>query len=321
MKPGKGITSYMESTNFKKGLVGKVFNKTFQALKQYPLILAPFVIFTLIEFIVLICLYTIPRVPLVSVFGPVVRTFWGEKFLHYPYNLLILPKLSYYSRMFLSIFIGSLLIGIAITLVEAWYSKKPLKPGKAFILAFKKYISLLAVILVLTAVYFFLEKALTAGMIKYFTAGHKKLLFIKVDVWLGPLLPTLTFLLALILQSAFAYAIPGIIIGKEKLIKSMVSSFSLFGKLFIPTLILVGLPMLMFVPVLALIYNSTFLISKLFPEIILYVLTAGVIINSLFIDLCIAVFTTQVYLMRREAIGNAFAAGLKAAKTKENKKP
>lgn len=292
---------HMELAAFKKGLIGKTLTKSLAAFRKYPSIVIPFLIFTLIELIALISLYNIPRQPLVGIFGPPVRTFWGEKFLHYPYNFLILPKISYYSRIFLSVFLGSFLMGTAIVLIEALHYKKTVRIGKAFKAAFRKYILLLAVILFLTALYYFLEKFLTLGMVKYFLAGHKKLLFLRAKLWIGPILTILTFLLAVLLQSLFAYALPAIVIGNEKLLKALWKSLVLCKRLFITTIIIVTVTLLMFVPVLTLIYNSAFLINKLFPEFILYVLIAGVIVNSLIIDLCLTLFTTNIYLLYSDA--------------------
>lgn len=286
----------MESSVRKKGLLSNIFTHTFETLKHYPLIYVPFTIFVTVELTALTFLYYIPRVPLRELFGPPVRTFWGEKFLHYPYNFLLLPKLSYYSRMFLSIILGSLLLGMAVALINDIYYKKPLRLLKALKIALKKYISLFTVALIITALYFLLERTLAFGVIKYFLSGHKKLLFIRANIWVGPLLSVLSFFTAITVQSVFAYCVPALIIGNEKLLKAIMKSFLLYVKYFIPTLIIVGLPMCAFIPILILTYNSTFLINKLFPEFILYILIFGAIVNSLVLDLLITASTTYCYL-------------------------
>jgi hypothetical protein len=132
-------------------------------------------------------------------------------------------------------------------------------------------------------------------------AGHRQLLFFGPGIWLGPILSVIDFLLALFIQSAFIYAIPVLIIGQEKLIQSIGKSFLLFKKLFIPTLILVGLPMLIYIPILVLSYNTAFLIDKLFPEFILVVLFLSTIVSSLVIDPLITVSTTLLYLTQKES--------------------
>ena len=311
----------MDLAVFKKGLLGKALSKSLTTFRQYPSIVIPFLAFTIIELIALIALYNIPRQPLVGILGPPVRTFWGEKFLHYPYNFLILPKISYYSRIVLSVFFGSLLMGTAIALIGAFHYKKPIRLGKALQFAFRKYILLFAVLLLLTALYYFLDKCITLGLVKYFIAGHKKLLFLNAKAWLGPILPVLTFLLAILLQSLFAYALPAVIIGNEKLLSALWKSVVLCKRLFITTLIIVTVTLLLFVPILTLIYNSTFLINKLFPEFILYVLIAGVIAYSLIIDLCLTLFTTNIYVLYSDANDGTLAQETgKASGAKKEKK-
>ncbi len=90
------------------------------------------------------------------------------------------------------------------------------------------------------------------------------------------------------------------IIDKEKLIKAIIRAFALFKKLFLPTIILVGLPMLAYIPVIVLEYNTAFLINRLFPEFVLFVSFLSIIVSSLVIDVVVTVSTTYLYLMKKE---------------------
>ena len=145
-----------------------------------------------------------------------------------------------------------------------------------------------------------LIKIITVGLVKYFTAGHSRLLFLKPGIWLGPGLMMINFLLALLIQSVFIYAIPILIIEKEKLVKAIIKSILLFKKLFVPTLILVGLPMLFYVPVIILQYNNTILMDRFFPEITLWVLLLSIIVSSLVVDSLATISTAVLYLMHKE---------------------
>ena len=278
----------------------KVYNTTLSSLKNSPTIFVPFIILTIVELIALVIVYLAPRMPLKLIFGPPIRTFWGERFLHYPANFLLLPKLITIARMGLIVFIGSLLSGMAIAIVLDIYKKGQVKLGKSFNLAFKNYISLFAVVFVTTASFYYLLKFINIGLLNYFFAGHRKLLFISSDIWLGPLLLIITFCLALLIQAVFVYALPAIIIGKEKLVRSIVTSFKLFKKMFAKTIILVGLPMLIYVPIIVLNYRTAFLIRNVSPESVLLVSGLGIIISSLIIDPLITVSTTTLYLMDKE---------------------
>ena len=222
--------------------------------------------------------------------------------MHYPLNFLLLPKLTSLARMGLTILLGSLLTGMAVAITLDIYHKKQIKLGTAFKTALKKYIYLFSVVFLFTLLFYLLVKIFTIGLIKYFIAGHRRLLFLGIGIWLGPILIIINFLLALFVQSAFIYAIPLIIIEKEKLIKAIIKSFALFKKLFVPTLILVGLPMLLYIPIIILQYKSAILMSRLFPEAILLVSILGLVISSLVIDPIVTISTTFLYLLNKEKI-------------------
>jgi len=238
--------------------------------------------------------------PFKLLLGPPIRTFWSENFLHYPTNFLLLPKLESLSRMGLGVVFGSLLTAMAVIMVFDAFHHKHVKLANALKPALKKYLSLFTLILALTLALYILSKIITIGLLKYFMAGHTRLLFLKAGLWLGQISFCLNFLIALFIQAAFIYCIPILMIEKEKLLKSMVKSFRLFKKFFIPTIILVGLPMLLYIPIMVLNSNTAFLIQKLFPEFILWVAILNIIVSSLVIDALITVSTTILYLENKE---------------------
>jgi len=282
------------------GLIKKVYNRTFQSFKNNPCIFIPFIIFALFESFALIIIYLSPRMPLRLIFGPPIRTFWGERFLHYPANFLLLPKLASLSRMGLTIILGSLLTGVATAIIVDIYNKKIIKIKDSFKLAFKRYTSLFSIVFIFSIVFHILVKIVSIGLARYFIAGHSRLLFLKARIWLGPVSSCINFILGLFIYSAFIYAIPALIIDREKLIKSIIKSFGLFKKLFIPTIVLVGLPMLVYIPILVLNYNTLFLIYRVFPEFILLVSFLGIIISSLVIDPIVTVSATNLYLINKQ---------------------
>jgi hypothetical protein len=282
--------------------IKKAYNTTVKSFKNNPALFVPFIIFAILEFISLIIIYLAPRMPLRLIFGPPIRTFWGERFLHYPLNFLLLPKLTSLARMGLTILLGSLLTGMAVAITLDIYNKKQIKLAASFKTAFKKYIYLFSVVFLFTLLFCLLVKIVTIVLIKYFIAGQSRLLFLGPGIWLGPILLIINFLLALFVQSAFIYTIPFIIIEKEKLIKAIIKSFVLFKKLFVPTLILVGLPMLLYIPVIILQYKGAILMNRLFPEFVLLLSVLGVIISSLVIDPLVTISTTFLYLLNKEKI-------------------
>lgn len=202
--------------------------------------------------------------------------------------------------MALSVVIGSLLTGIAVFLIFDIYNKKHLNLKIAFKSALKQYLYFFIIVLLLSVIYFMAGKVVSMILTKYFISGRSKLLLWDARTWMGSILTVINVIIAVLVQSAFTYAIPVLVVEKTKLIKSIISSFALFKKLFIPTIILVGLPMLIYIPIIILNQNSSFLMQKLFPEFILWVAFLNVVISGLVIDPLITVTATFLYLDYRE---------------------
>ena len=283
----------------------KTYTLTSKSFKQKPILWVPFAVYFAIELITLAILYLAPRMPLKIIFAPPIRTFWGERFLHYPYNFLLLPKLFSLSRMFSSVVLGSLLTGMAVVIISHIYQKKHIKLGLSFKAAFKKYISLFTIVLIVTMLFFYLTKVMPWLLIKYFSAGHAKLLFLKAQIWMGPILLCLNYILILLLQAFFIYAIPVLLIGQEKLLKSIMKSFVLCKRMFIPTIILVGIPMLIYIPFTIVNQNIFFLINNVFPEFVLIVLIFSSFMSSLVVDALVTTSTTLLYLANKDKINSA----------------
>jgi len=273
-------------------LISKVYSFTIQSFQKNPKIYLPFAIFALIEFMALMLLYLSPRVPLRALLGPPIAAIWGEKFLHYPVNFLLLPKLAYYSRMCLCVVFSSLLTGWAVAMTY----KKPLSS------VYKKYVSLFLIVLIMTAIVLFGIKVITASLLKYFYAGNSKLLFLGPDMWFGPILTVLNFVVAIFVQAMFTYSIPILIAGDQKFLKAIFRSFWVFKRYFLVSLFLAGLPMLCYIPLVFLYGNTTFLIDKFFPEVILLVAILSVIVNSLVIDPLTTISTALLYSLEKEKI-------------------
>jgi len=276
-----------------------IYSKAIQSAKGNPLVFLPFAIFAVFEFITLIVIYLAPRMPLKLLLGPPIKAIWGEKFLHYPLNFILIPKLASLAKIGLTVILGSLLTGVATLLIYNIYKKTKIDLKEVFKSALKKYVSLFAIVLLFTLIFIFLDKIASKLLIKYFVSGHTRLLFLGPKIWLGPILLCLNFILAITVQSAFVYAIPVLLIEKETLTKAILKSFILFKKLFLKTIILVGLPMLIYIPILILQSNSAFLITRLFPEAVLLVSILSLIVSSLAVDLLITLSTTNLYLMHK----------------------
>ncbi|MCX5707730.1 MAG: hypothetical protein NTY14_01910 [Candidatus Omnitrophica bacterium] len=269
------------------------YHLVFQALRSQPKLFIPYICFVLVELAVLFLLYVAPRHPFNVVLAPPIKAFFGEAFLHYPTNFLLLPKLSSLSRNFLSCILGALMTGFAVLMVSDAYNQKTVRPTVSLKSAFKKYFSLFTIVLVITGLFF--------GLLKLVEMGFSSLLFLKPKAWLGPVVIAINILVVLLIQGLFAYSIPLLVLENNKVFQAMGRSLGLFFKLFLPTVVLIGLPLLTYIPIIVLQYNTPLLISKVFPEAVLYVCILAAVLNSFVIDLLITVSTTVLFLQNRDS--------------------
>jgi hypothetical protein len=278
----------------------KVYNTTFSFLKHNKLLFIPFIIFSILELLALIFVYISPRMPFVIVLGPPIKAFFGERFLHYPMNFVLIPKLAGISRTVLSILVGAYLSAVAVQVISNLYEKKTLRMINVFKAALKKYAAFFLVVLIITILFQGALQLPSVGLRKYFLTGHKTLLFLKPAIWFGPALAGISFVISVLIQACFAYVMPVLVIEKVNPFKALLRSCALFFKSFFPTIMLVGIPMLAYVPIIILQYNTFFIINKFFPELVLFVAFINVLVTSLFVDVLITLSTTLFYLMNKD---------------------
>jgi hypothetical protein len=289
--------------------VSKIYSATYKLFKDHPRLLQPFLLLFLLQILLLVVLYFSPRLPLRNVFGPIIRTFWGQRagatFLHYPYSFILLPKLFQISSLALSVFVGALTSGIAITMIAGIENKRRLDFFSAARLTIGKYMYLFIIVVlwVVTLHYSakFFNKGVTylAGILIKSLLMRPKAVYIISNILFWFLI-VFNFLLTVVIHSLLVYAIPVLIFEKEKLWKSILKSLAFFKERWVTTLIFVGLPMLAYVPFSILLQKPSFLISKFFPEFVAYVILLGVIVNYLLIDPLITVSAALFYLSHRK---------------------
>lgn len=279
-----------------------LFSSSISFLKSNSVLYFPFVIFFAIEIFCLILIYLSNYNPLVFVFGPIVRAFLGEQFLHFPFNFILLPKFASFSRLALSVVIGSVLSGAATLITANIYYKKNIGLSEAFIKALKKYTALFIILFIINAALYFSFKLIGLALFKYFSHGSKELFFLPIRFWsYGPIPVLINFSAAVFFQAAFIFAIPLVMLDNEAPFKAIARSFMLFFKLFRITSLLVILLMLIYLPILILNMKTIVLIENVFPEFIMLVAIMGSILSSLVIDPLMTVASTLLFIKNKEA--------------------
>ena len=261
------------------------WNVTLGTIKKNPVLLVPFLIVGLFDTLILVLIYLAPRPPLSGLLAPPIRVFWGERFLHYPYNLFLIPKLFNYVHIAATAFIGVLMTGLAIGMLKQ--VKEGLKPNMLFnlIRSIKMYLRLLVIWL------------MVFGLVSAVVRGLPFVLQIKQGV-ISQIIFYISFLISILIETIFIYAMPAVMIEKKKAWPAVIRSLSLSKKIFLPSLILVIIPTLFYIPIVFLRGKLPALMNKFFPEMVLVILGLG-IIASVIIDCLITCSTTILFLNQK----------------------
>jgi hypothetical protein len=259
------------------GVAIKIWREVISILRKHPKIFIPFIILGVLNAFMLYLLYLTPQRPVAYILAPPIRVFFGERFLHYPFNLFILPKLFNYAKIALGGLLGMLMSAWAISIVS-----NVVKANKASLLinfkkSIKRYFSLLAV--------WSLAFILVSLVTKFFKPQNgSKIIFTFIY-----------FFLVISIQILFIYIIPLLIIERRKLFSALKENLFVLKKLFMPTIALVLFPTIIYLPILIARAKTELLVNKFFPEIILIILAVGIAV-SFIIDLVITISTTILFL-------------------------
>lgn len=266
---------------------------------QYGQIFYPFIVILFINLLILEILYFSTRYPLVGFFGPIISRIWGEEYLHYPVNFLLLPKILYHFQIVNYLFISSVLICSIIPMVSAINSDQRVNFNNALRQCNKKY------------VYIVLFSLLPLMLFQAFDYGYSLLIhralkihsttgiffWIKKTVLFGA--PYAQFLYGIFATVIFIYMPVSILLDKKKFITAFMQNFKILFGSFRMTLMIVLVPTLMYLPLLLLRDNSRYLIETTFPEIQLIILALSIIVTTA-INLFIMASATTFYLYKKE---------------------
>ncbi len=276
------------------------FQFTGRILRREPRILIPFAIFFILELGALLLLLAAPRAPLDRIFAPIIRTFWGEAFLHYPIHFLLFPKLDYLFHLLLSIFYGPIMAATAVSMIQTSFQGKSPSALLATQQTIRRYPPVFFIVLITTALVFLTSQIILFGLHVYFSKGYHTLFMAESRLWMGPLFMATDFFITLLIQSLLIYCIPLIVIKHKGFIAALSESIRLFKKLSWKTLFLVGFPMFFYIPVIILLANAPLILYKVSPEVILLTCVAGAAVNTLLIDALITIGTTHLFLSYTE---------------------
>lgn len=225
----------------KFSVIKDVYGKTFKLIKTNPVLLVPFLIILIFQVIMLILFYYFPCQPVSAVLVPPVRAFYGEMYIHYPYNFMVLPRMFDIANVIISILFGIVMTGAMIGMVSEFEDNKSVsfkenvkKCLSIFFILFLLWIFVYAFTFIINWVPNFIYGKFLGSQWGYLLKG-KELLFQRIIKY-GSLLISIFF------QALFAYFIQAAVISRAKFLQSMEIGLTLSIKEYGTSFILVFIP-------------------------------------------------------------------------------
>jgi len=286
----------LKKTTKKLSLI-QIWRSTLELIFSSPKVLIPFCIVASFGFFALAILYFAPHFPLSKIFAPIISEFWGEQMLHYPRFYILLIKLVTHAETAIAVIIGSLTTAMAVFLVSKYDKSEKLNLKLAFKFCFRKYLILAIVVFIFVIFSRYAIKVPAWLLSKYFTSGRTSLLWISAKVWIRYILLVLNFVVIALSQGIFVFTIPYIIIKKKGLLKAIFGSIFLFIRKILVVFPLVFAPLIIYIPIVILKGNHSFLLDRMSPEFLIApLLFFSIIVSAIFIDLLITISTTILFL-------------------------
>ncbi len=266
-------------------------------MRRYPVLWLPFLVIGLSDVMVLALACLAPRQPFDALLAPPIRAFWGDRFLHYPSNFFILPKLYEYGHTLVMAGVGVVMTGAAIGMAEQANRGQQPRFLSNVVRAIKRYVTLFWV---WTAGFF-----LSTLLIK----GARFMVFAAYDTTLRTMLPPRAMVLdvvlwcsvfaAIAIEALWVYALPIAVLEGQGWWRSLRASFRSAIEFFGPTYLLVLVPSSLLFSVMILKQQIGTLMRFVTPEVTVWVLVFGVV-YSLVAEWAITMSATVLYLMRKE---------------------
>jgi hypothetical protein len=261
-----------------------VVRRLFGLVRRYPIIVAPFIGVAVFEGMALTVWFLAPRPPLSMALAPIIRAFWGEQFLHYPTNFLLLPKIFEYTRNVLTFITGIFFSGIALSmLLQASQSQQPewfLGIGRVARRYFRLFI--------IWGVVFGLSAACGKALSHY--AG----LFPSLRWFLSA-----EFAATIAVQLLFVFAFPAIVIENKKTFMSLIRSLALIRLYPLTSFLIVFIPSLLVLPVIYVQLRLPELMRTVAPEAALWALILRIALVTV-VDCAVTLGAGMLLIIHRE---------------------
>jgi hypothetical protein len=272
---------------------------TVENICQNPIILYPTFILGLIQLLILEILYFAPRHPLANFFGPLISRIWSEDFLHYPMDLVLLPKLFYYAQIFVYLFFGGFLLAITANIVATINRNHRPHLKQAFRTSSHYYVHIFCSSLISLILFQLFSTSYTAVVNAILRIKSPNLVVIKFQKIFLLATPYIQFLIGILITTLLVYVIPIIIIEKKRIVEALVLNLNILFKSFGTSFLVVFIPTIFYLPILVARNNIESIINWTLPEVQIFIIMFGVLVTML-IDLVILTTITTHYLFLKK---------------------
>jgi hypothetical protein len=246
--------------------------------------------------LILTVLFYYPRSPFSVIFAQPVKAFYGIRFLHYPYNFILLPKLFYYGQVLATLTLGVVMFGMAMGMVSQIHTEgtSP-RIGGNINRSLRRYLPLVGVWLATFIISLIILRGPAFLIMKFMQPTTFAKILLQVVSYGG-------ILAVFLVEALFIYAYPAIVVERAGFLKGIARSFSISKSVFLTTAILVIVPRIL--DVIGIIVkdkmtSATNISFPDFPEVTVVML--GVLIGiTLITDSLVFLSTANLFMLKKE---------------------
>ena len=280
-------------------LIGKAWKESFETMFSQPGVAVPFIIVGLIELIGLLALFFLIQPPLVQYIRPIVLRFYGEPYLHYPFNLALLSQFFYYLQIVTAVILGTYATGVTISATDQFHYDRDISFKLAAKQALFKYVALLLVTLIVFALIQYAYVMEKKVLLKILSKGET-FLGIGRQPWTMLFMAAGVFI-AGVFQSLFIFTQAAIMVDNKNIFLALFRNFVYFFTHMFAAVMLVLIPLFFYTPITLLKGNIFPLMNRTVPEIVFVILIVGTLLSVL-INVLITIASTKLYLLVKEKI-------------------
>ncbi len=271
----------------------------FELLTEKPVVFLPFFVIAFFEGLALEIILFATRHPLSVLFTPVIRKFFGEQFLHYPFNLLVVPRMFYAFQLVIYVVLGAFLGMISVIMVKNVLTRLPLKANAIVKNALKRYGAVVIYGLVIVGAMFVIQRFdtfLVTRVVRRIARDipqHAPTLY-------SFLYTIAVFVSNVIVQTFLIFTVPLLIVKDMPIWRALGGSIVRGAKWFLHIFPLLFVPLLVYLPVLLLKAFASAIVDKTFPEMTVIITVISILIAAV-IECFIITSATQYLIVREKA--------------------